>query len=152
MFKSADICRATHVSATTLSRWLDRRAIVLGPDDIDARSSGTPRLFSRTRAIHIAIVHALAERGVGVSVASRAAAHFTDQGQDGRAPGELFAQGPTTLIVGKDSARVINGVAATDGNDVMLSVDIGALVARVDRALHCVPRIRARERQARRAA
>jgi hypothetical protein len=144
MFKASDIVRSVGIPATQLSQWLDRGVIKLGEGDLDSNTSGVARQFSRSRVYQVAIAYDLTGTGVNATIAAKAASVFVDQGQPGRAAGELFASGKTMLVHTSGGTRIVNShdgdgfgvalhVAYGDVSNVI--VDCGALVARVDTAL-----------------
>jgi hypothetical protein len=79
--------------------------------------------------------------GVSFSTASAAALEFSDEGQTGRSPGELFEHGKTLLIIGPEGATVKNVFFDASWADVSssvcaISVDLSRVVQQVDAVLN----------------
>lgn len=145
LYRASAVAKAANIPLQRLSSWLDRGVIRMSGDDIDTQSSGIPRQFSRRRLYQIALTSELTRLGIDASAAARAAAVFADESQDGRAAGELFAEGKTVLILDESGARCINIADRSAFEAAMqtvyadtrtvLAVNISTLVARVDVAL-----------------
>jgi hypothetical protein len=141
-WRAHDVEKATGVPRKMLDRWLDRGIIKLSDDDHEATSSGDYRGFSR-RTIHkFAITFQLNRLGFySRSAASRAAA-FSDRATPGRAPGALFPDSETIMVVAPDDTRIIRVAAGCTADDALATagldrslvslVDIGRIVRDVD--------------------
>ena len=97
--------------------------------------------MSRNRILQIAIIESLTGIGVALSAASEAALKFTDEGQAGRSPGELFEHGKTVLVIGPDGTTVKNVFFDASLADVskrafcVITVDLNKVVEMVDSTL-----------------
>src|ERR1700676_534668 len=76
--------------------------------DRASSGSGDHIGYSRRRVLQAATTKWLTDLGVSISTASTAARKFSDEGQTGRNPGELFKHGKTVLLVKPDGATVKN--------------------------------------------
>jgi hypothetical protein len=136
MFKTSEAARAIGMPQRTMLSWLDRRVVSLGDGDVDAGTSGIPRMMCMERVIQVAISYELNRLGLNPTRASEAAAHFTDRSQPGRAAGKLFANNRTYLVVTARETFVINAPhAAPSDFGPSVVVDVGQIVERIDRAL-----------------
>lgn len=137
--------RACGLPNSTLCQWLDRKIIKPGLDDVDEGTSGVPRQFTKRRVLQMALTSELVRIGLKAGDAAQAAAVFSDESQDGRAAGEVFAEGKTALIVDENGARCIS-VADRDAFEsamstvyadtrTVIAVNVSEVIARVDRAL-----------------
>jgi hypothetical protein len=139
--KLGEVSHVTGVPITRLGRWLDRETIKPSRSDHRTRGTGDHRTFSRATIIQIAIAKALIELGVGAGAANTAAALFTDCGNAGREPGELFEHGKTMLVVGPEGATVKNvpydaTLADVSNHGVCsITVDLNRIVESVDTIL-----------------
>jgi hypothetical protein len=107
----------------------------------DRASTGTgdPAGYSQRRILQAAIIKG-AGRLVSSSTASDAALKFTDEGNLGRAPGELYPHGRTVLLITPDDATVKNLFSYTSLSDVSNStwtviVDLNRLAEQVSTVL-----------------
>jgi hypothetical protein len=83
----------------------------------------------------------LTNLGVSISTASAAALKFSDEGQTGRAPGEVFQHGRTWLLIGPEGATVKSIFADTSlidisDNTACTIVDLNKVVELVDTVLN----------------
>jgi hypothetical protein len=133
--------KAAGTTTKIIRRRLDHRSIELQGCDRKSTGSGDWVGFSRNRILQIAIIEYLTKLGVSVSRASRAALTFTDNGQTGRAPGELFEHCKTILVIGPEGAAVKNFFFGASLDDVSnrsacaITVDLNRVVELVDTAL-----------------
>ncbi len=110
--------------------------------DRASTGSGDHIGYSRRRVEQAATTKWLTNLGVSISTASDAALKFSDEGQTGRAPGELFEHGKTILVIGPDGATVKNfffDAAFTDVNNravCAVTVDLNKVVEQIDAVLN----------------
>jgi hypothetical protein len=108
--------------------------------DRASNGSGDHAGYSKRRILQAATAKWLTILGVAISTASDAALKFSDEGQTGRAPGELFDVGKTTLILTPEGATVRNIFHDTTFSDVcsacVIAVDLNLIVAQVNAALN----------------
>jgi DNA-binding transcriptional MerR regulator len=141
LLKLGGLSRATGVSVPTLGRWFDRGTIKQSRRDKASTGHGDHRQFSRNTVVQIAIARKLIELGIAAGRANDAASLFTDEGQTGRAPGELFSCGKTLLTLGPNGASVRNVFHDTPWSDLTkhgactIIVDLNRVVEQVDSAL-----------------
>src|SRR5216684_2685930 len=76
--------------------------------DRASTGSGDHIGYSRRRVLHAATTKWQTNLGVSISTASDAALKFSDEGQTGRAPGEVFEHGKSLLLVSPEGATVKN--------------------------------------------
>lgn len=120
---------------------LDHGSIELRGCDRKSSGSGDWVGLSRNRILQIAIIESLTGIGVALSAASEAALKFTDEGQTGRSPGQLFDHGKAVLLITPDGTTVKNIFSDTSFSDVsncsacVISVDLSRVVEQVDNAL-----------------
>jgi hypothetical protein len=94
--------------------------------------------------LQAAITQTLNLHRVSVSYAARASFEFSDVGNIGRAPGELFGVGKTILVVRPDGATVKNIFSDTSFYDVsncsacVITVDLNRVAEQVDTVLRTI--------------
>jgi hypothetical protein len=143
-YKSAAVVTATKIPIETFNRWLDRRVISLGGDDIPGDGRGRPRHFGRRTITKLAIAHKVSLLGVPANIAVRLASKFTDEPQRGRSMGELFEDGRTILLSTADGSGTIHNVEPDGDLDSLLSADaaiivnIGAIISNVNLRLTAI--------------
>jgi hypothetical protein len=133
----SEVSRITGVKPSRLSRWLDRETIKPNRSDHKTGGTGDYRTFSRATVIHIALVKALMDAGVGGRVANNAALVFTDSG------GEVFTHGKTILFYGTTTgAATVKNILfdatfadVTNDSACTITLDINRVVADVDAIL-----------------
>jgi hypothetical protein len=110
--------------------------------DRASSGSGDHIGYSRRRVLQAATTKWLTDLGVSISTASAAARKFSDEGQTGRAPGELFEHGKTFLLIGRDGATAENVFWDASFSDVSkraicaITVDLSKVVEQVDATLN----------------
>ena len=106
--------------------------------------SGDHAGYSRRRILQAATTKWLTDLGVSISKASTAAFKFSDEGQTGRAPGELFQHGKTILVMAPEpeGAHVKNFFFDASLSDIserrvsVILVDLNKVVDQVDSVLN----------------
>lgn len=127
--RTGDAAYASGLAPAVLQQWLDRGLVTLSPLDKASSGSGDNRLLTIRRVTQIAIVTALNDHGVPVRVAAGMARRYTDEGNVGRQPGELYPTGSTFLVQDTPSAaRVVNELPVPFPM-VAIAADIGEIVA-----------------------
>jgi hypothetical protein len=131
---------AAKVSEKTLRRWQDNHIIVLRGNDLTTSGTGNPCGWSRNRILQAAVTEPLLKNGVSLSTAAKAAFKVSDEGQTGRAPGELFKHGKTMLFLDPDGPKVKNilfdaTLADVSNRGVCIFIDINRIVDSVDTTL-----------------
>jgi hypothetical protein len=127
------------------ARFLDRKIIALDGADIDHGGSGRPRLFGARTVYRTAITYRLVRSGLAPATARRLASNFCDEAQPGRQPGALFSSGKTLLVASPDGGgRIVNLPPEAFVDDVLndevtIVVDVGRIIAGVNRRLGLVP-------------
>lgn len=131
---TGDAAFAADIAYPMLALWIDRRQLPLSPTtDRAASGQGTTNLLSLRRTYQVGITAALHRRGIPVRLAAAVARRFSDEGSEGRGPGELYESGSTWLLADGpliDSARVVNAAPAPS-SVVAIAIDVGAIVATV---------------------
>jgi hypothetical protein len=136
-----DVAPAADMKLRALRQWLETSVITLQGNDKKASGSGNHWGLSRQRAYQVAIVQRLNKLGMLVSRAASAALVFTDQGQTGRAAGDLFPQGKTILVVSAEGAKVVNTTfdaphaEVTNRAATAITLDLNRVVQQVDSIL-----------------
>jgi hypothetical protein len=110
----------------------------------DRASSGSGDFagYSRRRVLQAATTKCLTDLGVKISTASAAARKFSDEGQTGRAPSELFEHGKTVLVIGPGSTTVQNIFFDASLADVSkravsaVTVDLNQVAQQVDATIN----------------
>lgn len=133
--------RAAQIPTTTYRRWMDNKVVPLRSNDLNPGGSGQYCGLSRARILQAAITAALQKSGVSLSNAAKAALKFSDEGQTGRDPGELFKHAKTILVIGPEGATVQNVLFDATLTDVsnhgicIITVDLNRIVDSVDTIL-----------------
>jgi hypothetical protein len=134
--------RAAGTTTKKLRSRMDHGSIELRGCDRKSTGSGNWVGLSRNRIVEIATVEALTSSGISVSYAADCAAEFSDTGNAGRAPGELFKCGKTVLVTTSDGASVHNVFHDTLLTDLMKHgacatiLDLNRIVESVDAILN----------------
>jgi hypothetical protein len=120
---------------------IDHGSIELRGCDRKSSGSGNWVGLSRNRIVEIATVEVMTSSGISVSYAADWAKEFSDTGNHGRAPGELYPCGKTILVVTTDGAFVRNVFHDALLTDLMTSacttiVDLNRIVDQVDSILN----------------
>jgi len=109
--------------------------------DRASTGSGDHIGYSRRRVLQAATTKWLTNLGVSISTASDASLKFSDEGQTGRAPGELFKHGKTILVIGPEGATIRNIFSDTSLTDISDNaacaiVNLNKVVESVDTVLN----------------
>jgi hypothetical protein len=132
---------AAQIPERTGRRWIDNHVITLGGIDSRTTGSGNHCGWSRNRIEQAATMEILLKSGMSLSRAAKAALKFTDEGQTGRAPGQLFEHGKTMLVISGNGASVKNcffdaTLADVSNREISItSVDMNKVVDQVDSVL-----------------
>lgn len=141
-----DGARAAGMKPRALRQKFDTGLFKLTGCDRQSTGSGSRCGLSRRRVLQAAITEKLTQLGFSPSRAARAAFEFSDSGNVGRQPAELFDHDRTILLIRPDGATVKNvPITASfadikDGEDCHLMVDLNAIVKRVDYLLNTTER------------
>jgi hypothetical protein len=136
------VALAAEMKPRALRQWFETSVITLQGNDRKSTGPGDHCGLSRQRAYQAAIVQHLNRLGMTVSRAAAAAFQFSDRGNSGRQPGELFQHGKTILVVGSEGAivkTVFFDVTLSDATDRAIAaivIDINKVVAFVDSVLN----------------
>jgi hypothetical protein len=123
-------------------RRFETGVLKLRGSDRKSTGSGCHVGLSRQRIYQAAIVEQLSRIGVSVSLASASAFHFSDAGNIGRNPGQLYEHGKTLLVINDEGATVKNVLfsdsIADASNDCAcaITVNINKVVEQVDAVLN----------------
>jgi hypothetical protein len=141
-----DVAQAAEMKPRALRQGFEIGALKLSGNDKRSTGSGDFVGLSKQTAYQAATMKHLHRIGLSIPHAARAAFEFSDVGNIGRAPGELFKHGKTILLVGPDSTTVKNIFADTSLADVFASspcviiVSVNAVVDQVDTTLNQISR------------
>jgi hypothetical protein len=142
-----EVAQAAEMKPRALRQAFEIGALELGGNDKKSSGSGSYIGLSRPRAYQATIMKHLHEAGLRIPDAARLAFEFSDVGNIGRAPGQLYPHGKTVLIVfGPDNAVVRNVFSDTSLADVFTSspcviiVTVNAIVDQVDTVLNQISR------------
>jgi hypothetical protein len=133
--------KAAQLKNREFRRQVENNFIPLQGCDRPSTGTGVPTGYSRRRIAQAAITKSMTLEGVSISTAASAALSFTDEGQTGRAPGELFPCGQTLLTLDAGVASVRNVFHDTPIMDVTkhgactIIVDLNRVVEKVDTVL-----------------
>jgi hypothetical protein len=133
-FTANEVYEATGVRPSCQYQWHDRGVTSLSRRDKLSSGSGDPHLKSFATIAQYFIVKKLTDLRVRPKDAARAARKFTDEGQPGRKPGELFEHFKTVLVVTEDGASVLNVgfdpkiTDATGHSDCAVIIDLNSIV------------------------
>ncbi len=133
-FTANEVYEVTGVRPSCQYQWTDRG--VTNPSRRDKLScgSGDPHLKSFATIAQYFIVKKLTQLSVSPKDAARAARKFTDEGQPGRKPSELFEHFKTVLVVTEEGASVLNAgfdakiTDVTGHSDCAVIVDLNSIV------------------------
>lgn len=103
----SDVARATDVPANTIRSWFARGHVALLETDEAAGANGMAHRLSLRSALRIGAMGALVAQGVDPKRAGIAALRWTDTGEAGRDPGELYREPLTILCAYADGHAVI---------------------------------------------
>jgi hypothetical protein len=136
-----DVAQAAEMKPRALRQCFEIDALKLCGNDKRTTGSGSYVGLSRPRAYQAAIMKHLNRLGLSIPNAARLAFEFSNVGNIGRAPGELFEHGKTWLLIGPDSATVKNIFADTSlidisDNTACTIVDLNKVVEQVDTVLN----------------
>jgi hypothetical protein len=110
--------KAARFKPRELRRQVNNGFIALQGCDRASTGSGDHAGYSRRRILQAATTKWLTALGVSFSTASAAALEFTDLGNMGREPGQLYEHGKTVLLITPDGATVKNIFPDTSFSDV----------------------------------
>jgi hypothetical protein len=119
-------------------------ALKLSGEDKRSTGSGSYIGLSKPRAYQAAVTKHLNRLGLSIPDAARMAFEFSDVGNIGRAPGELFDHGTTVLLVSPKGATVKNIFPDTSFADVgncsacAIFVSLNKVVQQVDSVLNTI--------------
>jgi hypothetical protein len=102
------VAQAADMKPRALRQWFETGVLELTGADRKSSGSGVQCGLSRQRAYQAAIVQHLTRLGMTVSRAANSAFQFTDCGNTGRAPGELFEHHKTVLVITPECTTVKN--------------------------------------------
>jgi hypothetical protein len=137
-----EVADAAQMKSRALRQCFQINALKLNGMDKPSGGSGQPVGLSRHRAYQAATMKHLHTMGLSIPNAARLAFEFSDVGNIGRAPGELFKTGKTVLVVGPDGTSVKNIFAATSFSDAIncspcfITVNLNQIVEQVDAVLN----------------
>jgi hypothetical protein len=123
-------------------RHVENDFITLQGCDRKSTGTGVPTGYSRRRILQAATIKSMTLNEVSISKVAAAALLFSDEGQTGRAPGELFPCGRTILVSTPDGSAVLNVFHDTPLGDLMKHgacatiVDLNRIVDQVDSILN----------------
>jgi hypothetical protein len=135
------VALAASMKPRALRQWLDCKVMTLQGPDRKSTGHGDHCGLSRQRAYQAAIVQHLNKLGMSVSRAAAAAFEFSDRGNLGRQPGQLFEHGKTVLSISADGATVKNVFFDVSHSDVTdravaaITIDLHKVVETVDKIL-----------------
>lgn len=98
LYSAGVVAKATDTPLPTIQRYKQQGLVRLQSCDVPSSGSGDKCGYSERRAIQIALVTELNKIGVVPSRAAKAAFDFSDNGNLGRAVGQLYQLGTTYLI------------------------------------------------------
>jgi hypothetical protein len=118
LYNTAMVARGAEVSQAKLLNWLARDFLHLAPKPEEAPQglkspgSGSRRMFSFRRALHVALTARLVEAGLAPRAASYAALRFTDfsSGAGGRA---RFGDDPADPVVAREPGWTWKGAGSS---------------------------------------
>lgn len=135
------VAQAVDMNPRALRQCFEIGALKLTGKDKKSTGSGSYIGLSRARAYQAAITKHLNRLGLSIPHAARIALEFSDLGNIGRAPGELYGHGKTILAIGPDGPVVRNFFADTTLSDVsnstacLITVNVNRVVEQVDAVL-----------------
>ena len=136
-----DAARAAGMKPRALRQKIDTGLFNLTGCDHPSKGSGNRCGLSRRRILQCAVTQELIQLGFSPSRAARSALEFSDVGNVGRQPAELFEHDRTILFIRLDGA-VVKNVAFNasfaeikNGANCHLMVDLDAITKRVDHSL-----------------
>src|SRR6266851_3966182 len=132
------VAQAVDMKSRALRQCFEIGALKLNGKDKRSTGSGSHIGLSKPRAYQAAVMKHLNRAGLSIPHAARIAFEFSDIGNIGRAPGELFDHGKTILVVGLDGPVVKNIFADTTFSDIsncsacLITVEMNQVVDKVD--------------------
>jgi hypothetical protein len=102
------VAQAADMNPRALRQAFEIGALKLSGNDKKSSGSGSYIGLSKPRAYQAAIMKHLHRVGLSIPQAARAAFEFSNVGNIGRAPGELYKHGRTALVVTPEGATVTN--------------------------------------------
>jgi hypothetical protein len=130
---------AAEMKPRALRQCFETGALKLTGKDKKSTGSGTYVGLSKPRVYQAAIMKHLNKLGLAIPRAARLAFQFSDVGNIDRAPGELFSQGKTVLLVTPDDATVKNTFSFSDISNYAacsITVDLNQIVTQVNTELN----------------
>lgn len=98
-FFLSDAANAAGVDQNTLKTWINRKAVLLSFDDRPGEGAGSRRLLTLRTVYAIAIAAEFVRLGLSPARGFQAALGFTHSGRASPAPGELYPEGETLLVL-----------------------------------------------------
>jgi hypothetical protein len=136
-----DVAQAAEMKPRALRQGFEIGALKLSGNDKRSTGSGSYVSLSKHRAYQAATMKHLHRIGLSIPHAARAAFEFSDVGNIGRAPGELFGHSKTVLVVTPEDTTVKNIFSDTTLSDVsncsacFITVDLNKVVEHVNAVL-----------------
>jgi hypothetical protein len=136
------VAQAADMNPRALRQAFEIGALKLSGNDKKSSGSGSYIGLSRPRAYQAAVMKHLHRAGLSIPRAAQMAAEFSDVGNIGRAPSELYDHGRTILVVGPEGATVRNIFSDTSFADVsncsacLITVDLNKVVQQADTVLN----------------
>jgi hypothetical protein len=136
------VALAAEMKPRALRQWFETNVLTLRGNDRKSKGPGDHCGLSRQRAYQAAIVQHLNKLGMTVSRGAAAALQFSDCGNLGRLPGELFQYGKTILVIGPDGATAqncfydVSHIDVTDRAVAAITLDLNKVVEHVDTILN----------------
>ena len=103
-----DVAAAVQMQPRALRQCFEIGALKLSGEDVRSSGSGHFVRLSKPRAYQAGTMKQLHRLGLSIPHAARMAFTFSDEGNIGRKPGELFDHGMTILSVDQNGATVKN--------------------------------------------
>jgi hypothetical protein len=134
-----DVAQAAEMKPRALRQTFEIGALKLSGNDKRSTGSGSYVGLSKPRAYQAAVMKQLNIIGLSIPHAARIAFEFSDNGNIGRAPGDLYEHGRTALVITAEGATVRN--LFSDTTDVThscacaITVNINKVVQMVDSVL-----------------
>jgi hypothetical protein len=135
LYTAGAVAKATDTPLPTIQRYKQQGLVRLQSCDVPSSGSGEKCGYSLRRLIQVALITELSRIGIAPSRAAKAAFAFSDQGNPGRAVGELYPLG-TTLLAGLPGGenKVLNIPPDLSISDV-LATDTAAFIINVNRVI-----------------
>ncbi len=131
---------AAQITTGDFRHSIDNGTFKLQGCDLTTSGSGEPFGYSIRRILQAAITEQIKPLGLPTPAAARAACEFTDIGNIGRQPGELYQHGRTLLVISPDGTTIKNiphGALLTDisNSACFICVDLNRIVEQVNSVL-----------------